>query len=392
MILLTTTNDIIQVVTTSAATTDYAVGWVDLDDTTMVGPGSGQGVISSATSTTIVAAPASGQQRKVQSLWITNTSTTTANTVTVVKDVSATEYRLYKAVLGVGESIHYTDGVGFSVRDSGGKIRTQAHYETGYTGRASPFFKLGAGATEAAGIRYLQTRDTGSPGAWAPGTPGVNGRTTDGTTTTDAGCLPYANAGSGENYLTNYVMAASSTGMGMLIDVVWINTGLNVTTLTAQAITSGAMPARDVNGSSNGEGYEVAILVTTATTNAGAITNTTLEYTDSDGNPTQTATMSSFPATCTAGSFVPFQLATGGRGIQSIEGFTGGTSRVTGAISLIVYRVLAMVPLASAWIPGANPIPSPGVRLYDGTCMFPAFIPSSATTFNTSGIATVIER
>ena len=392
MILLTTTNDIIQVVTTSAATTDYAVGWVDLDDTTMVGPGSGQGVISSATTTTIVAAPSSGQQRKVQSLWITNTSTTTANTVTVVKDVSATEYRLYRAVLGVGESIHYTDGVGFSVRDQGGKIRTQAHYEQGYTGRASPFFKLGAGATEAAGIRYLQTRDTGNPGTWTIGTPGVNGRTTDGTTTTDAGCLPYANAGSGENYLTNFTMAASSTGTGMLIDVVWINTGLNVTTLTAQAITSGAMPARDVNGSSNGEGYDAAILVTTATTNAGAITNTTVEYTDSDGNTTRTATMSSFPATCTAGSFVPFQLATGGRGIQSIEGFTGGTSRVTGAISLIVYRVLAMVPLASAWIPGSVVIPSPGVRLYDGTCMFPAFIPTSATTFNTSGVATIVER
>lgn len=392
MILLTTTNDIIRVVTTTAASTDYAVGWVDLDDTTMVGPGSTQGNIASATTTTITAAPSSGQQRKVQSVWITNVSTTTSNTVTVVKDVSGTQYRLYQASLNVGESIHYTDGIGFSVRDANGKTRTQAHYEQGYTGRTAPFFKLGAGATEAAGIRYLQTRDTGSPGTWGIGTPGVNGRTTDGTTTTDAGCLPYANAGSGENYLTNFTMAASSTGMGMLIDIVWINTGLTVTTTTAQAITSGAMPARDVNGSANGEGYEAAILVKTATTNGAAVTNTTLEYTDSDGNTTQTATISSFPATCTAGSFVPFQLETTDRGVKAISGITLGTSYGGGAISLIVYRVLAMVPLASAWIPGRVDIPAPGVRLYDGTCMFPAFIPTSATTFNTAGAATWVER
>lgn len=392
MILLTTTNDIIRVVTTTSASTEYVVGFVDLDDTVLVGPGSNQGNIASATTTTIVFAPASSQQRKVQSIWLTNVSTTTANTVTLVKDVSATQYRLCQATLGPGESIQYVDGAGFSVRDANGKMRTQAHYEQGYTGRVSSFFKLGAGATEAAGIRYLQTRDTGFPGAWSIGTPGVNGRTTDGTTTTDAGCLPYVNAGSGENYLTNFTMAASSTGMGMLIDIVWINTALVVTTTTAQAITSGAMPARDVNGSSNGDGYEAAILVTTATTNVGAITNTTLEYTDSDNNATQTATMSSFPATCTAGSFVPFQLATSDRGIKAISGITLGTSYGGGAISLIVYRVIAMVPLASAWIPGTLPIPAPGIRLYDGTCMFPAFIPTSATTFNTAGSATWVER
>jgi hypothetical protein len=392
MILLTTTNDIVQVVTTSTATTDYAVGWVDLDDTVIVGPGSGQGVISSATSTTIVAAPSSGQQRKVQSIWITNTSTTTANTVTVVKDVSGTDYRLYQAVLAPGESVHYTDGVGFSVRDTGGKIRTQAHYETGYTGRAAAFFKLGTGATEAAGIRYLQSRDTGSPGTWSVGTPGLNGRATDGTAAADAGCLPYANAGTGENYLNNFNMSASSTGVGMLIDIVWVNTAIVVTTTTAQALTSVAFPARDVNGSSNGEGYEAAILVTTATTNAGAITNTTLNYTDSDGNATNTGTIASFPATCTAGSFVPFQLAAGDRGVRSIQGVTLGTSYGGGAISLIVYRVLAMVPLASAWIPGTVGIPSPGIRLYDGSCLMPAFIPTSATTFNTSGWASWVER
>jgi hypothetical protein len=51
-----------------------------------------------------------------------------------------------------------------------------------------------------------------------------------------------------------------------------------------------------------------------------------------------------------------------------------------------------MVPLASAWIPGTVGIPSPGIRLYDGSCLMPAFIPTSATTFNTAGWASWIER
>jgi len=61
-------------------------------------------------------------------------------------------------------------------------------------------------------------------------------------------------------------------------------------------------------------------------------------------------------------------------------------------ISLVVYREIAFVPLASAWISGVVNIPSPGIRLYDGTCLIPSFIPTSATTFNTSGAATWIER
>lgn len=392
--ILASTSESLEFVTSAAGSIDWNVSWVQTaDPPTTITPGAAQGNVTTATTTTAISAPgAASTFRKVLFASWRNASPTAANTVTVQKDVSGTNLTIHSVTLQPGEALFYSANSGFWVADQAGRTKTHNGSDAGYTGRSLPFYKLGAGATEAAGIRYLQTRDTGSPGAWAIGTPGVNGRTTDGTTTTDAGCLPYANAGSGENYLTNYVMAASSTGMGMLIDVVWVNTGLVVTTLGAQAITSGTFPARDANGSSNGEGYDVAILVTTATTNAGAITNTTLEYTDSDGNTVQTATMSSFPATCTAGSFVPFQLATGARGVQSIEGFTGGTSRVTGAISLIVYRVLAMVPLASAWIPGRMDIPAPGIRLYDGTCMFPAFIPSSATTFNTSGQAVVIER
>lgn len=393
MILLTATTHTLELGTSSSAQVDWTVGYVDLASTSLVAPGSDAGSVSSATETTIVAAPSSSQQRKVQFISLVNVSTTTANTVTIQKDISGTERIIHTATLQPGDKLQYLDGQGFVVSDQGGRIKTTSGYETGYTGRTESFFKVGAGATEAAGVRYLQARDTGNPGVWAPGSPGLNGRTCDGTdTANDGGCLPYSNADTGENYLTNFTMAASANGTGVLIDVLWVNSGLVVTTTTAQAITSPTWPARDSIGGTGGVGLSVGLLVTSATTNAGAITNTTLEYTDSYGNNAQTATMASFPATCTAGSLIPFQLASGDQGLTSIEGVTLGTSRVTGALSVVVYRELAMVPLASAWIPGRVDIPSPGVRLYDGMCMLPMFIPVSATTYNTAGAATWIER
>jgi hypothetical protein len=50
--------------------------------------------------------------------------------------------------------------------------------------------------------------------------------------------------------------------------------------------------------------------------------------------------MASFPATAVAGTLVPFQLATGDRGVQSVQSVTLGTSYVAGAISLVLFRII----------------------------------------------------
>jgi hypothetical protein len=92
------------------------------------------------------------------------------------------------------------------------------------------------------------------------------------------------NPATGRNYITSYTATATTASTQMLIDLLWINTGIAVTTTTAQAITSATLPARDRDGTTNGYDVQWGILVTTATTNASAITNTTLSYTDSDGN------------------------------------------------------------------------------------------------------------
>lgn len=86
---------------------------------------------------------------------------------------------------------------------------------------------------------------------WAPGTPGLNGRATDGTAGADAGCIPVKNPTTGSNYLTAHCSSATTACVPMLIDLMWINTALVVTTLTAQALTPVALPARDQTGTTN---------------------------------------------------------------------------------------------------------------------------------------------
>jgi hypothetical protein len=130
----------------------------------------------------------------------------------------------------------------------------------------------------------------------------------------------------------------------MLIDLMWINTGLVVTTITAQAITPVALPARDATGTTNGDDVQFGVLVTTATTNAAAITNMTISYTNQAGTAGKVGTISSFPATAVAGTLVPFQLATGDTGIRSVQSITLGTTLTAGAISLIGYRIISMAP------------------------------------------------
>jgi hypothetical protein len=266
----------------------------------------------------------------------------------------------------------------------------------GVTGYPLSIYKTGT-AVEAAGRRYLWAKDAGFPGAWVVGTPGLAGRVTDGTSVADRGCLPYINATSGNNYLVDHNVSGSVAHQNYLIDLLWINTGIVVATTTAQTINSVTFPARDNNGATAGEGVEVGILVTTATTNAAQINNTTLLYTSSDGATSRTATMNAtqlgFPATAVAGTVVPFSLANTDRGVQSIQSVTLGTSYGGGAISLIAYRVIRVTSalIANLGSPYLNFVP-PGTRLYNGSCLFPMGLMSAATATVISGAAQIVER
>lgn len=396
--LTISTTDILRVALAAAHTTSpvrFHLGYSQMNATTTLESTESVRADSNGVTNVTLMTGVSAKRQHLDYLWCFNDDTIAHTLTFQVADSGGTNARTAfpKLVLQRGESAFLTD-TGWTVLDVNGRQKKVAEENTGYTGRAINVFKVGT-AAEAVGQWYSHAKDTGFPGAWAPGTPGLAGRTTDGTTTTDGGCIPFQNPASGSIYLTQFTMSSSVAHHHLLFDCLWVNSGIVVTTTTAQTINSVAFPARDVNGSTNGEGVMVGILVTTATTNAGAITNTTMSYTNSDGTAGRTATIASFPATAVIGTVVWFQLAAGDRGVRSIQTVTLGTSYGGGAISLIAVRWLSSVPMQVANLGaaafGAN-AQNPGVRLYSGTCMLLAYIASATTATNSAGVVTMMER
>jgi hypothetical protein len=308
MLLLPTTSDSLELVTSAAVALDYVASWAD-HSSSGVAASAGTGQVSTATTTTIVAAPGASTQRQIRGLTLRNAGSADV-TVTVQSKPAGTARTIVKAAIQPGETLAYSDGRGWYSLDSAGRERTQRS-DASTAGYAVWAHKVGA-APEAAGIWHSHHASTGTPGTWSPGTPGVAGRATDGTTTADDGVLKLPTAGAGLSlYLTQMQSVATVACQVMVFDLLWVNTGLTVTTTTAQTVNSVAFPARDIEGTANGDGVGLAILVTTATTNAAAVTTITASYTDNHGNSGRTATISSFPATAVAGSLIPFQLAAG---------------------------------------------------------------------------------
>lgn len=394
MIILDSTTKILQVVLSEAAAVELEcqASWRDVT-TTAYTPGESSTLTNDMTDVVLVAAPGASAQRVIDYVAIYNADTT-AHVVTVKTDNSGTERRHVRVTMRTGEMLHYTSDSGWAVLDARGARLTAVVSNAVASAVAIPFYKVGT-AAEAVGQWYSWAKDTGLPGAWAPGTPGINGRATDGTAAGDVGCLRVLNAPGGSiNLLTRVDGTASVAGALKIIDLMWVNSGIAVTTTTAQAITPAAAPARDLDGTANGRGVFAGIIVTTATTNAGAVTNTTLSYTNSDGTAGRTATIASFPATAVVGTLVWFQLQAGDQGVRSVQSITLGTSYGGGAVSLFL----------ATWLMGRGdtivnvgpqsqqlPVES-GVRLYDGVCMLPVGIRSATTATNIEGNVYVATR
>jgi len=243
------------------------------------------------------------------------------------------------------------------------------------------FIKTGA-TMEAAGVYHSFFYTAGRPGAATVPSPGLAGAAL----TSYAGQIPFQDPASGNTYLARLQASANIVGCLLLLDRLWHNSGIVVTTTTAQTINSVAWPARDRDGLSDGTGILVAIEVSTATTNASAITNTTMSYTNSAGTSGRTATIASFPATAVAGTFVPFLLAAGDIGVRSIQSITLGTSYAGGAIHLVAYRILAALEMPITYGGFALDAVSGGfVRMYDDSVPFLVWLPSATTATTLAG-------
>ena len=395
MLLLTSTSDIVRL-TTSAATSTIEVhaSFVDMSGTTIT-PGRANTRITTATTTTIVDSPAASTQRNVKAIYVTNNSTGTSCIVGVEHFDGTNSVELMQFVLLPGENMGYREDGSWTHRDRQGAEYPPAGLGA-YTGNSFPFRKTGT-AADVAGCWYCTAKDAGFPGAWSPGTPGINGRVTNGTTAADNGCIPIKNPSVGANYLTEIQMASSVNHAHLFFDCLWVNSGIVVTTTTAQAITTPLLPARDINGTTNGEGCMIGLLVTTANTNAAAVANTTISYTNSDGVAGRTATLSAIagsqiPATPVIGTIVWFNLAAGDKGVRSIQSITLGTSLAAGAVSLMIARDVAMIGTTIPNVSAQKIIGAPGIRLYNGTCMLHCVMASATTATFFNGEVVVMEK
>lgn len=236
-----------------------------------------------------------------------------------------------------------------------------------------------------AGIWHSTWLGTGTPGAGSAPTGGLNGANFSGTV---AGQIPIPPATTSEQiYLARAeVTQTGNCGCVAVDDWLWGNGSIVTTTTTNQAITSPAWPARDATGSTNGVGVYPALFVSAATGNVGAITNTTLSYTNSAGTAGRTATMASFPATAVAGTFVPFSLQAGDVGIRSIQGLTLGTSYVSGTIHLIAYRLIARIPTPNANIGADRDFAGLGLpKVWDNSVLAMRYMPTGTAIGAVSG-------
>lgn len=394
MLLLTSTSDILRVITGSAANNiEVHASWVDVNGTTIT-PGRTNTSITTATTTTVVAAPAASTQRNVKALYVTNKSTISC-AVAVEHYDGTTPCETYGVILLPNENLTFNEEGRWSHRDANGADYPAAGMGA-WNGRTIPFMKSGT-ASDATGYWYCTSKDAGFPGAWAVGTPGVNGRTCSGHVSADAGAIPITNAATGANYLTELLMASTIAQYHLFFDILWVNSGLTITTTTEQAITTPTLPARDINGSTSGEGCMIGILCTAAVGLAAAAANATVRYTSSDGVANRVATLvgivgAQAPQTPVIGTLIWFSLAAGDKGVQSIQGITLNTSWVSGTISLFIARDVASIGTLAANTPNFRALAAPGAQLYNDSTILHCMQTTATTATFCNGELTVMER
>ena len=178
MLLHKGTGDKIQVITSAAGSVDVLTSWVDNNAGSIDGD-SQVSAITTATTTDIVAAPASSVIRNTKTINIRNKHASNSNTVTVQWTDGSTTVELFKVALASGETLTYVEGIGWVVYASDASYKAQTGRllfkslsadDTGGTNvaTAQPWFPTAGGVTVAGATTYffegwlLSTRTAGA--------------------------------------------------------------------------------------------------------------------------------------------------------------------------------------------------------------------------------------
>jgi hypothetical protein len=218
----------------------------------------------------------------------------------------------------------------------------------------------------------------GTPGAGTASSAGVDGEALS--APVNAAMIRANPAGGSEARIAHLSARYSREGTVLLIDRLWQNSGLSVTSTSPQSISAVSLPARDINGSSNGDGVFAAIEWSAA---GGAGTPTvTLTYDDQDGNPGATGTFTAL-ASPVAGTMEIFSLAAGDTGIRVPTSFQQDATRTSGTMHLVLFRIVAMLPLQAAhFVSSFDTITGPFTKIYDDSVLYPILL-NTTTAANT---------
>lgn len=161
------------------------------------------------------------------------------------------------------------------------------------------------------------------------------------------GGIPWANPSSGNSYLLAFTSVGSGKfGRILLFDRLWQNSGLSATSTSPQTINSVAWPARDMNGSTNGDGVMIALEIYVGMGSGG--TGSTISYTNQSNVSGRTGTIPTLNEV-SAAAFHPFRLDAGDTGVRSIQSYTNNTTYTSGTFGLVAYRFIAALgPLTVA--------------------------------------------
>jgi len=240
-------------------------------------------------------------------------------------------------------------------------------------------YKTGV-AMEAIGQHHSHWYSVGRPGAGAAPSSGINGGAL---TAPLAGAIPHVDPGSGNAYLARFAASMSLAGQLLLCDRLWANSGLSITSTSAQPITPAALPARDRDGATDGKDV-LAALEWSAAGGAGTPV-VTLTYTDADGNTGHTTTFTGV-TTPNAGTFFLWPLAAGDLGVRAVTSYQQNATWTSGTAHIVLFRILAVLDCASANVGNAVDAVTGGMpRIYNGSVPFLVQIPSATTATNITG-------
>lgn len=176
----------------------------------------------------------------------------------------------------------------------------------------------------------------------------------------------------------------SQTNMVILYDRLWQATGFD-THAGLQSVNSVPWPARDDSGLASGYGVYIGLEVNTALANPVPITGMNITYTDTDGNVNRIGKIKYFPITAQQGSFIPFALSDGTRGVKRVDSLTLGYTGIPAkSVTMVAYRPIAVVHSMVNSEPHSF-FDLPATKIYSNSCL--GFLVAGASSFSNVSIA-----